>query len=138
MYTENTFAISGCNPCYRTQDDRLYRLLRCHLFSQIRRLLIAATATVVYTGSQNLIGWERWTMALSRLPLLRELVVHVYYAGHDYHDDRCKVLGFLGAVKQPTTYVVFEYHARGFELKDVPGVDEMPYELTWATYRKLE
>jgi hypothetical protein len=137
MYTENTFAISGCDQSYRVQDDRLYQLLRCHLFSQIRRLLISATATVVLTGTHNLIGWECWTMALSQLPLLRELEVHVFFAGRNYHYDRCRVLEFLGTVRQPKIYIVFEYHARDFEIKDVPGLDKMPYRLRRTRFPRL-
>jgi hypothetical protein len=137
MYTENTFAINGCDQSYWVQDDRLYQLLRCHLFSQIRRLLISATATVVHTTTHNLIGWESWTMALSQLPLLRELEVHVFFAGRNYHYDRCRVLEFLGTVKQPNIYVVFEYHAKGVKIKRVPGVDKMPYVLKWARFSRL-
>jgi hypothetical protein len=121
MYRENHFAVTG--------PHRLSWLLRFHLFSRIRRLFISATCTIHRFGPDRLSVWRRWTTTLSRMPLLRELHVHIFFRDPNFRSDRRSMLESLGQIKQPTTYVVTEYHGDGVEVDHELDADRMPYLL---------
>ena len=129
MYASTVFAV---NATYRISG-----MLRLPLFSLVRRLLVAATASC-HRGSPALLEkWRGWTARLARMPLLQELHVHVFFVSgrREYWAERMAMLEALRGVGRRRVFEVTEYHRMGVEVGEV-DVEKMPFALRQGFFVK--
>jgi hypothetical protein len=125
MYAMTIFAV---NAAFRPN-----RLLRAHLATRIRRLVVAISVPVSRSSEGRLGGWRAWTARLSKLPLLQELHVHVFFndgLGENWA-ERMAMLQALKEVGARRVFVVTEYHWVSVRLLDVKA-ETLPFELRQA------
>jgi hypothetical protein len=129
MYASTVFAV---NATYRISG-----MLRLPLFSLVRRLLVAATASCHRGSPARLEKWREWTARLARMPLLQELHVHVFFVSgrREYWAERMAMLEALRGVGRRRVFVVTEYHRMGIEVGEV-DVEKMPFVLRQGFFVK--
>jgi hypothetical protein len=129
MHAATLFAVNAA--------PRLTWLLRFPLFQHVRRLLVAASVCCHRPGAEREMTWRRWTERVARLPLLRELHVHIFFVsgGREYWAERATLLEALREVGRKSVFVVTEYHRLGVEVAEVEG-EGMPFVLRQGFYVK--